>query len=44
VAYKFCPFQSFLVYKNLNPGLKLKYKKFPVQVAKAWATDEIQAA
>jgi hypothetical protein len=36
-------FNSFLVHKNLNPGSKLKYK-FLVQVAKAWATDEIQAA
>jgi hypothetical protein len=32
-------FNSFLVYKNLNPGSKLKYKEFLVQVAKAWATD-----
>jgi hypothetical protein len=37
-------FNSFLAYKNLNPGSKLKYKEFLVQVAKAWATDEIQAA
>jgi hypothetical protein len=37
-------FNSFLVYKNLNPGSKLKYKEFLVQVAKACATDEIQAA
>jgi hypothetical protein len=37
-------FNSFLVYKNLNPGSKLKYKKFLVQVAKAWAIDEFQAA
>jgi hypothetical protein len=34
-------FNSFLVYKNLSPGSKLKYKEFLVQVAKAWATDEI---
>jgi hypothetical protein len=34
---------SFLVYKNLNPGSKLKYREFLVQVAKAWAIDEIQA-
>jgi hypothetical protein len=38
------PFNSFLVYKNLNPGSKLKYKEFLVQVAKAWATDEMEAA
>jgi hypothetical protein len=30
-------FSSFLVYKNLNPGSKLKYKELLVQVAKAWA-------
>jgi hypothetical protein len=35
-------FNSFLVYKNLNPGSNLKYKEFLVQVAKAWATDEIR--
>jgi hypothetical protein len=44
VAYKLCPFQFILVYKNLNPGSKLKYKEFLVQVAKAWATDEMEAA
>jgi hypothetical protein len=33
-----------MIYKNLNPGSELKYKEFLVQVAKAWATDEIQAA
>jgi hypothetical protein len=32
-------FKSFLVHKNLNPGSKLKYNEFLVQVAKAWATD-----
>jgi hypothetical protein len=37
-------FNSFLVYKNVNPESKLKYKEFLVQVAKAWATDEMQAA
>jgi hypothetical protein len=37
-------FNSFLVYKTLNPGSKLKYKEFLVLVAKAWAADEIQAA
>jgi hypothetical protein len=37
-------FNSFLVYKNLNPWSKFKYKEFLVQVAKAWATDGIQAA
>jgi hypothetical protein len=35
-------FSSF--YKNLNHGSKLKYKEFLVQVAKAWATDEMEAA
>jgi hypothetical protein len=28
-------FNSFLVYKNLNPGSKLKYKEFLAQVVKA---------
>jgi hypothetical protein len=28
-------FNLFLVHKNLNPGSKLKYKEFQVQVAKA---------
>jgi hypothetical protein len=37
-------FSSFLFYKNLNPGSKLKYKEFLVQVAKAWARDEMEAA
>jgi hypothetical protein len=37
-------FNSFLVCKNRNPGSKLKYKEFLVQVAKAWTTDEIQSA
>jgi hypothetical protein len=37
------PFNSFLVYKNLNRASKLKFKEFLVQVAKAWATDQIQA-
>jgi hypothetical protein len=37
VAYKLCHFQfSF--------GLKLKYKAFLMNVAKAWATDQIVAA
>jgi hypothetical protein len=44
VPYKLYPFNSFLVYKNLNTGSKLKYKEYLVQVEKAWATDEIQAA
>ncbi|PNF34174.1 hypothetical protein B7P43_G17863 [Cryptotermes secundus] len=35
---------SFLVYKNLNPDLKLKYKAFLLNVAKAWATDQMVAA
>jgi hypothetical protein len=37
-------FNSFLVYKNLNRGSKLKYKEFLMQVAKARATDEMEAA
>jgi hypothetical protein len=37
-------FNSFLVYKNLNPASKLKYKEFLVEVAKACATDEMEAA
>jgi hypothetical protein len=37
-------FNSFLVYRNLNSGSKLKYKKFLVQVPKALATDEMEAA
>jgi hypothetical protein len=37
-------FNSYLVYKNLNPGSKLKCREFLVQVAKAWATDDIEAA
>jgi hypothetical protein len=37
-------FNSFLVYKHLIHGSKFKYKEFLVQVAKAWARDEIQAA
>jgi hypothetical protein len=37
-------FNSFLLYKSLNPGSKFKCKKFLVQVAKAQATDKIQAA
>ena len=32
-------FNSFLVFKNLNPHSKLKYKAFLLNVAKAWATD-----
>jgi hypothetical protein len=37
-------FNSLLVYRNLNPGSKLKYKEFLLQVEKSWATDEIEAA
>jgi hypothetical protein len=33
-----------LVYKNLNPDSKLKYKAFLMNVAKAWATDQMVAA
>jgi hypothetical protein len=37
-------FNSFLVYKNLNPDSKLKYKAFLMNVAKAWATVQMVAA
>jgi hypothetical protein len=37
-------FNSFLVYTNLSPGSKLKYKEFLVQAAKARATNEMEAA
>jgi hypothetical protein len=37
-------FNSFLFYKNLNSGSKSKYKEFLVQLAKAWAADEMEAA
>jgi hypothetical protein len=37
-------FNSFLVFKNLNPHSKLKYKAFLLNVAKAWATDETVVA
>jgi hypothetical protein len=33
-----------LVYKNLNPDFKLKYKALLMNVAKAWATDKMEAA
>ncbi|PNF17797.1 hypothetical protein B7P43_G06890 [Cryptotermes secundus] len=37
-------FNSFLVFKNLNPHSKLKYKAFLLNVAKAWATNHTVAA
>ncbi|PNF19223.1 hypothetical protein B7P43_G08807 [Cryptotermes secundus] len=37
-------FNSFLVFKNLNPHSKLKYKAFLLNVAKAWATGHTVAA
>ncbi|PNF17588.1 hypothetical protein B7P43_G14505 [Cryptotermes secundus] len=37
-------FNSFLVFKNLNPHSKLKYKAFLLNVAKAWATDQTVVA
>ena len=37
-------FNSFLVYKNLNPDSKLKYKAFLMNVAKARATVQMVAA
>jgi hypothetical protein len=43
-VYKLCPFEFISGLQNLNPGSKLKYKEFLVQMAKAWATYEIQAA
>jgi hypothetical protein len=32
-------FNSFVIYKKLNPTTKLRYKEFLLRVAKAWATD-----
>jgi hypothetical protein len=37
-------FNSFSVYKNLNPRTKLRYKEFLLQVAKAWPTEQMEAA
>ena len=37
-------FNSFLVYKNLNPDFNLKYKAFVMNVAKAWAADQMVVA
>jgi hypothetical protein len=31
-------FNSFVIYKKLNPTTKLRYKEFLLRVAKAWAT------
>jgi hypothetical protein len=36
-------FNSFLVYKNLNPRTKLRYE-FLLRVAKAWSTEQMEAA
>jgi hypothetical protein len=35
-------FNSYLVYKNLNPDSKLKYKAFMMNVAKDWAETEFR--
>jgi ABC-type transporter Mla maintaining outer membrane lipid asymmetry ATPase subunit MlaF len=35
-------FDSFLVYKNINPATNLRYKEFLLQVAKAWAADKME--
>jgi hypothetical protein len=37
-------YESFLVYKNLNPDSKLKYNAFLMNVAKDWATDKMEVA
>jgi hypothetical protein len=37
-------FNSFSVYKNLNPRTKLRYKEFLLRVAKAWSTEPMEAA
>ncbi|PNF20244.1 hypothetical protein B7P43_G16151, partial [Cryptotermes secundus] len=37
-------FNSFLVYTNLNPDSKLKYKAFLMNVSKTWATDRMVVA
>jgi hypothetical protein len=37
-------FNSFLVYKNVNPDSKLKHNALLTNVAKAWATDKMEAA
>jgi hypothetical protein len=39
-----CTFQFIFGYKILNPGTNLRYKKFLMQVAKAWSTDQMAAA
>jgi hypothetical protein len=37
-------FNLFLVHKNRNPDSKLKYKACLMNVAKAWATDKMEAS
>jgi hypothetical protein len=37
-------FNSFSVFKKLNPSSKLKYKAFLLNVAKAWDTDQMVTA
>jgi hypothetical protein len=37
-------FNSFSVCKNLNPRMKLRYKEFLLRVAKAWSTEQMEAA
>ena len=35
-------FNSFRIYKKLNPTSKMRYKEFLLQVAKDWATDKVE--
>jgi hypothetical protein len=35
-------FNSFIIYKKLNPTTKLRYKEFLLRVAKAWASDKME--
>jgi tyrosyl-tRNA synthetase len=37
-------FNSFSIYKNLNRRMKLRYKEFLLRVAKAWSTEQMEAA
>jgi hypothetical protein len=44
VAYKLCHFQFIFGLQNLNPDSKLKNEAFLMNMAKAWATDKMEAA
>jgi hypothetical protein len=35
-------FNSFRIYKKLNPAIKMRYKEFLLQVAKDWAADKME--